>query len=235
MAPVVARIGGIAITPFGVAVIVALVLGWGLGQRWAAPRIGASARDMGLVLVFVHLGALLGSRLGFAAAHVTDVRDVMAFAQGGLDAGGTVAGASVGLVLAVRGNELWRWSDALAPVALVEAAVLRNGSYLLGSDYGRPLSGEAPGWLRAWGTYPRWDDGLGSPAWAEHVERGLVASASPVSLPVHPIPLYESLALALAAGAAVFVVRRFERGGLATTWALLAFVGVRFALAGLRG
>jgi phosphatidylglycerol:prolipoprotein diacylglycerol transferase len=79
----------------------------------------------------------------------------------------------------VLGVPFRRFADAALPFAGLGMAVGRIGCLLQGCCHGRLC--DLPWAMR----FP-----AGSEAWANHVARGLVPSASTHSLPVHPLPLY---------------------------------------------
>jgi phosphatidylglycerol:prolipoprotein diacylglycerol transferase len=81
---------------------------------------------------------------------------------------------------------------------------------MFGCDFGKPLSGSAPEWLKKLGTFPHWPDGTldhgsGSPAWVQHVQHRGLSFDAPASFPVHPTQIYESLVGLFLLGVLLFV------------------------------
>jgi phosphatidylglycerol:prolipoprotein diacylglycerol transferase len=126
---------------------------------------------------------------------------MLALWQGGFVAYGGFVGGLAGSFWFLRrqGQRFLPWADAVAPSVALGVLLTRIGCYLEGCDFGKPLPYEAPALLESLGSFPRWAaaDGLGAPAWVQHVnELGLSVSATS-SLPVHPTQLYEAAAGAL--------------------------------------
>lgn len=117
-------------------------------------------------------------------------------------------------------------ADRMAPMLGVSLALIRTGCFLAGCDHGK-ITGVA------WAVrFP-----AGSPAWRDHVDRGLVPVTRDVSLLVHPTQLYEALLGVAIAIAATVITRRRERVGRGRVFlgAALAYCAVRLAIESLRG
>ena len=140
---------------------------------------------------------------------------------------GYLAG-TVGAVEACRRTRVplgWL-ADRMTPMLGVSLALIRTGCFLAGCDYGKIIG-------VAWAVrFP-----AGSPAWRDHVERGLVPVTRDVSLPVHPTQLYEALlGVAIAIVAAVITRRRAAVGrGWVFLGAAVAYCATRLAIENLRG
>ena len=140
---------------------------------------------------------------------------------------GYLAG-TVGAVEACRRTRVplgWL-ADRMTPMLGVSLALIRTGCFLAGCDHGK-ITGVA------WAVrFP-----AGSPAWRDHVERGLVPVTRDVSLPVHPTQLYEALlGVAIAIVAAVITRRRAAVGrGWVFLGAAVAYCATRLAIENLRG
>jgi len=108
------------------------------------------------------------------------------------------------------------FADAAAPALAAGLACTRVGCFLYGCDFGARLPESASGWLKALGSFPRWDrfEGRlhGSPAWSYHVQAYELSSEATHSYPVHPTQLYEVAAglLLLAMVLFIFRHRRFR-------------------------
>ena len=88
-------------------------------------------------------------------------------------------------------------ADRATPSLGVALALIRVGCFLAGCDYGQISS--APWAVR----FP-----APSPAWHDHVARGLVPAGRAASLPVHPTQLYEALVGVIIAVVAAVITRR---------------------------
>ncbi len=140
-------------------------------------------------------------------------------------------GYLAGTVAAVEASRRTRVSvgwlaDRMTPMLGVSLALIRTGCFLAGCDHGK-ITGAA------WAVrFP-----AGSPAWRDHVERGLVPVTRDVSLPVHPTQLYEALlGVAIAIVAAIVTRQRAHVGrGRVFLGAALAYCAARLAIEDLRG
>lgn len=120
------------------------------------------------------------------------------------------------------GMSVWTMFDALAPALGLAGGVLRVGCFLNGCCFGRETA-------LPWGVvFP-----LGSPAHLEQASRRFdLLFVRP--LPVHPTQLYELAAALVAAGLALWLIRRRAPAGVPAMAALLWFVVFRWANRGLR-
>lgn len=220
---------------------------WLLAAWWLS---SALARRQGLPLVpfqncFVvaAIGALLTARLLFVGVCWPDAPslDLLAVRQGGLLGMGGVVGALAGAALYSRRGRLsfWQWLDVAAPSLGLGMLLLRLGCYLYGCDFGRILTPQAPSWLTALGTFPRWSDPdqgpvFGALAWIEQVRLGALSPQARTALPIHPVQLYESLAgAALVVGSLTWWPRRVFHGQVGLS-VLLAYGAIRFVSEVLR-
>ncbi len=208
--------GPIPLYAYGLMVGAGLVVAWYVAHA-ASRRLGGDAEDVAAPFVAAAIGGALSGVLGHAI--VEAVRGAEApFALHGEAFSGplALAGGLLSGALAARreGNDPWRLADAAAPCIAVLYAANAIGHYLHGTGFGRLLSRHAPGFLRALGTFPRWElEGgkLGSPAYVHHLvaypDRMLVHG--PESLPVHPVQLYDA---AIGVVVAVVAYRWLGRG-----------------------
>jgi phosphatidylglycerol:prolipoprotein diacylglycerol transferase len=214
-------LGSVHVYSYGALLAASFVVGWFLTRRLA--RAEEFPSDLGAGAFFVAaVAGLIGARALYAATNSAEVgswRELFDMHRGGLVAYGGFLGGLAGSAtyLAIKRQSWLLWADAATPSIAAGLTVTRVGCYLFGCDFGRPLSGNAPVWLRRLGTFPRWESGnaagSGSPAWLQHVaERGLSPEAA-ASLPVHPTQLYESIA-----GGLLFVLAL-------TTWRKRRFPG----------
>jgi prolipoprotein diacylglyceryl transferase len=207
------------------------IVGWSLAKRLsiglaqytafcAVSAASALAGARGLYLFVQWSAEYVG-----ADGRVLWERVLFPRANGFVVYGGFIAGVAGVWLFARRTRTLvWQWSDIGTVGIPIGLAIGRLGCFLAGCDFGRPLSAEAPAWLVRAGTFPRWADAKGSPAWWQHTHSGtdlpadLCARASGAlrdgrcvldahaahSAPVHPTQLYE-----LAVGLALFALQRW--------------------------
>ncbi|MFZ5896490.1 MAG: prolipoprotein diacylglyceryl transferase family protein [Myxococcota bacterium] len=231
-----ASIWALRVEPFGAFLALGLVLGVLFARRMAvecALDLGVGIRALSAALV----ASLVTARLGYVltSGEVTSWRAALAAGQGGLSAYGALFGAVAGVAIVLR-RSLARatWFDVGALSALLVSAVASLGSFLAGSDFGRVLAHGAPRWLARIGTYPRPHGVEVSSLWFFQSERGLVNAGSLASVPVHPTPLYESLAQ-LTLLAVLLGLRRFQRrAGQTFVLATIGYALVRFGVEALR-
>ena len=200
--PLIGKVDAIPIYSYGVMLGLSLVVGWyltlGLAERDGLPR-----ETMANNYVVTAVAAVVMSRVLYILTNLDEFQspaDYFSMRSGGLVAYGGFIGGYLGSWAYLKSKKirLMPWADVAVPSLASGLAITRIGCYLFGCDFGKPLSANAPGWLKTAGTFPHWDDGTlpdgaGSPAWVEHVRtRGLDPLAEH-SLPVHPTQLYESL------------------------------------------
>jgi phosphatidylglycerol:prolipoprotein diacylglycerol transferase len=152
-----------------------------------ARREGLDSRNVYWAGVFAIVFGLWGGHLLGIFYYGTDGRPWawLRFWSGGqAQYGGLVAGAiAVLLFLKVRKISLLTYADVIAPAVALGVAIGRIGCFLNGDDFGS-LS-HLP-----WAVqFPH-----GTEAYADHLTRGWIAPTEALSLPVHPVQLYCTLA-----------------------------------------
>src|SRR5438270_400030 len=170
------------------------------GFVWAGAILGAmaytvrAARREALDTRAVYWACMLGIVFGLWGGHLlgiiyygTDGRPWawLRFWSGGqAQYGGIIAGMiAVLLFLKVRKISLLSYADVIAPGVALGVAIGRIGCFLNGDDFGA-LS-RLPWAIR----FPP-----GTEAYYDHLTRGWITSADALSLPVHPVQLYATLA-----------------------------------------
>jgi phosphatidylglycerol---prolipoprotein diacylglyceryl transferase len=214
--PLVGKLSSIPIYSYGVMLGLSLVVGWYL-TLGLAEKEGMDRERMANNYVVTALAAVLFARLLYVATNLSEFTTVPAdvaattstvsyffsrvfsMREGGLVAYGGFIGGWVGSLLYLRRAKLriLPWADVAVPSLAAGLGITRVGCYLFGCDYGKPLASDAPAWLKGLGTFPKWAEatlpsGVGSPAWQEHVSRGMIDASATASLPVHPTQIYES-------------------------------------------
>lgn len=181
-----------------------------LARRERLP-LGRSA----VAIVVVLFLTTIGSRLYYLIDN--DV-PLSAWGRGGPFAGGVRIPGGLLLVLFVMPLVLralrlpgLRFADAAIPTTGLSLSIGRIHCLVVGCCFGKPTG--LP-WALQFGRH--------SPAWVNHVKRGLVAPDSPLSLAVHPLQVYFGLAaLGLGLGLLWFRRHRAYEGEV-----FLAFIAV---------
>ncbi len=234
----------ISISPFGLGLCISIVLGsWFLLR--ATQSMGMTHDEATMRLVYMLLGGLLGARIGDWLLNYdasSSWVDLIAFRRGGLFG----YGAYIGGLLAVQYTTprdyraFANWLDQVSPALLLGIGLTRIGCYFQGCDFGRPLRSTVRPFVAVLGTFPRWEPNegdryFGSPAWISQVSHWGLSPDAPVSLPVHPVQLYES---AFAFGLLLLVLTRARKNRPAGTLflSLCTAYGLGYFLLGfLRG
>jgi len=178
MYPVLLDLGVVKLYSFGLMLAVAFfVASWMVSRELERRRIEPSHME-GYPLVAM-VGGVIGARLYYLAEHwqkfLNDPLGAMFGGSGLTWYGGAAGGAIAVLFLAYRRKQsLWSVCDAFAPGLAAAYAIGRIGCQLAGDgDYGPPS--DLP--------------------WAMAYPNAIV----PTTVPVHPTPVYEMLAMGLAA------------------------------------
>jgi len=180
MKPVLFHVLGFPVYSYSAFIVLAYALSLTYGII-AAKKLGYEPVHVIDVSMVIFVCGIVGARLLFVIiAHkrfADSPLDVLKIWQGGLVWYGGLLGAVAGAMLFLKFKKLplWEWADLLAPSAMTTLFMGRIGCFLNGCCYGR-IAPDLP-----WGvTYP-----MAHPAHGLH------------QTPVHPAPLYESLAVML--------------------------------------
>jgi phosphatidylglycerol---prolipoprotein diacylglyceryl transferase len=146
------RIGdSFAISPHGLGIAIGFMIGgWLLGR--IGPRNGVSAEHISTMLFWALVGAIVGSRLFYVIAHVSEFSSPLEWLQvwkGGISLLGGIAGAILINVPRMR-RYGYRFLQVMDPAAICLAlgiAIGRVGDLIIGDHLGKPTS-----WFLAW-TY----------------------------------------------------------------------------------
>lgn len=175
MHPVLFHIGRYTLYAYGVF----LAAGFLAAATWAAHEArlrGLNQGQIPLLLLAAVFGATAGGRLGYVLLHLTyfweNPGEILRLWHGGLlyAGGALVGGACVFTAIGRRHPNLWHWFDALAPAVALGESVGRLGCLFAGCGFG-------PATALPWGIR------------LVHPE-----AAGPLFTPLHPTPLYFSLA-----------------------------------------
>jgi phosphatidylglycerol:prolipoprotein diacylglycerol transferase len=144
------RIGDtFAISPHGLFIAIGFMTGaWLLGRisyRWNVP-----ADVINGVVFWSLIGAIIGSRLFYVIAHLSEfdnVGQMLAIWRGGISLLGGIAGAVIINAIRVRGQgyRFFQVADPVAPALALGIAVGRLGDLIIADHLGKPTS-----WLLAW-------------------------------------------------------------------------------------
>ncbi len=220
MKPVLFYIGSVPVYSYVVfmnlAFVAALSYAWFEAKRQRLNLVYVAE----LVLVLYIFG-LLGARLLYVIVAWEDFSGeffkLFKIWKGGLVFYGGLMGAIVAGVayILLRKLEIWKWTDLMAPAAMISLAVGRIGCLLNGCCYGKTAEG------LPWGiVYP-------------HDHPSLKLGMGQVN--VHPTPLYSSLAALFIFGFLLWLMRRKRRDG-EVFWAMvLAYGAARFVIEFFRG
>lgn len=213
MFPVLLQLGPYTVHAFGAFLAAGLVAG-ALWTHHEAHRRGLDARLLPGLLWDAALGLVAGGRLGHALFHAPYFWDhpeeILFVWRGGLDvASGLVLGAAL-VARRLRGHSEppWPWLDTLAPGVALGQSLGAMGCLMAGCGMGRVT--DAPWAVRL--THPE--------------------AAGPLWVPLHPLPLYHSLA-ALAVFALLVALRERLAPGQGAGILLTTLGAVHLALAPL--
>ncbi len=231
MIPELFRLGPIAISPFGVTMVIGfLAARWQL--KWGLRRLGAGgAEEANALTLNAGLWGLIGAKLYYALLH-RDFRFSLDWLRSGLVWYGGLLLGGLALLWTARRLRLdpWRAVDAAAPAMAIGYACGRVGCFLVGDDYGMPTS-------LPWGVaFPH---GLPAPTTAA-VMRQIYGADIPAEVPaealvkVHPTQLYETLAALAVWVVGCWVMRRGARPGGVALPVLSLLALERFAVEFLR-
>jgi phosphatidylglycerol:prolipoprotein diacylglycerol transferase len=138
-----------AISPHGLFIAIGFMTGaWLLGR--IGPRWGVSTETVNGVVFWSLIGAIVGSRLFYVIAHLSEfdnVGQMLAIWRGGISLLGGIAGAVIINAIRLRhqGIRFFQVADPAAPSLALGIAVGRIGDLIIGDHLGKPTS-----WLLAW-------------------------------------------------------------------------------------
>ena len=138
--PVALQIGPLKIHWYGLMYLVAFTLGWWLGRvRAARPGSGWKPEQMGDLLFYCALGAVLGGRIGYTvfynlSAFLDNPLSLFQVWKGGMSFHGGLLGVLVGIWLFGRRHRkgFWTIGDFIAPLAPLGLGAGRTGHFITG-------------------------------------------------------------------------------------------------------
>jgi phosphatidylglycerol:prolipoprotein diacylglycerol transferase len=137
--PFAYQVGFLELTGFGLAMLLAFVIGQSVAGE-ELERRGWGSEIMGDITVAAVIGGLLGAKLYYAAL-VGDASALLS--RAGFVFWGGLSGGILGSVLVVmwRKESFAKVSDATAPGLAAAYSVGRSGCWAVGDDYGTPWNG----------------------------------------------------------------------------------------------
>lgn len=201
--------GSLPIYSYGVMLGLSLIIGWHITMYLGDKREGLDREMMGNCYLFGAVCSIVGARALYVLTNLDSFASPTQWFNirtGGLVAYGGFLGGFFGswMFLKVKGVRMLPFADCVAPALGTGLLFTRIGCYLYGCDFGAQLADDAPGWLKALGTFPHWHESVkltGSPAYSHHVQSYGLAQEAVASFPVHPTQLYEA-----AAGIVLFLI-----------------------------
>jgi phosphatidylglycerol:prolipoprotein diacylglycerol transferase len=143
----------IAISPHGIGIAVGFMVGAWLFTKLAVRR-GVSLDAVNAVVFWSLVGAVVGARVAYVIAHVSDFDGPLEWLQiwkGGISLLGGIAGATIANAVSIKRQayrfRFFQMADVIAPCLALGIAVGRIGDLIIGDHLGKPTS-----WLLAW-TY----------------------------------------------------------------------------------
>jgi phosphatidylglycerol:prolipoprotein diacylglycerol transferase len=200
---------------------------------WLCRRTGRVSDALTGLVTWMMVCGVVGARVAYVIEHwhqefAAHPERIVRVDQGGLMFYG-------GLILAIGVFLLWcrLKKERILPLADMMTTVIplghafgRIGCFFYGCCYGRVSQAACAV------SFPR-----GSPAWYEQTSAGLINSSAQASLPVLPTQLFEAAAVATLFAILVFVYIRFwkSRPGFTTGIYLIGYALIRFGMEVLRG
>jgi phosphatidylglycerol:prolipoprotein diacylglycerol transferase len=219
MHPVLFKVGSIPVYSYSVFVVLAFFAGF-LYAYLEARRIHEDPDKVVDLALYIFISAIIGARILHVTVewgrYVHDPIAVFKIWQGGLVYYGGFILAIITCVVFIKYHklELGKWSDLLAPVAVISLAIGRIGCFLNGCCYGKAAPPDLP-----WAVvYP--------PA---HMPLHLAG------VPLHPTPIYSSIAAAIIAGFLILLSRIKRYNGQVVWTMFLLYAATRFILEYFRG
>lgn len=223
------NIGPLAISPFGVMMVIAFLAAWAQ-LRWGVRRLGiGDEEDASAMLLAAGVGGIVGAKIYYAILH-HDWRYL--FDRSGLVWYGAAILGTLSVLWVIRRRKLLIWPtlDAAGPAVALGYGLGRVGCFLVGDDFGYPTR-------LPWGV--KFKYGLPAPTTAEFMRREygaeIPSGVEPGDLvAVHPTQLYETLAGVAIAAVAIWLIRRGSRPGVAGLIAFGLLAAERFSIEFLR-
>lgn len=217
-------------------------------MQWRGRKLGIKGDDIGHLVFIAFLAGIAGARLWYVATNWSDFADkplaIFAVRQGGLVFYGGFLGGALGVCIAarLRGLDLRRVADMVAPALPIGQVFGRIGCFLNGCCFGCPTDG--PLGVHYWAN-PKTHEGhvevlyvqqelgqLTAERWAElpRLEDGMVQC-----LPVVPVQLFNVAAQVLIFVILIVAARHLKYRGQLFALFLMLYAVARFSTEFFRG
>lgn len=183
MFPELLKIGEFTIYTYGVMLAIAYLSAIALSV-WNAKKAGLDSKVMIDTSIIILIAAIVGAKLFYVIGHLPSMiaepsRLIDVLRAGGVFQGGLICAAIAGIwYLLVKKQNVWLFTDCVAPAIAMGQSIGRLGCLAAGCCYGKPCDPNLP--------------------WAIIFEK---SSLAPNGIPMHPVQIYETILMAI-----VFVV-----------------------------
>jgi phosphatidylglycerol:prolipoprotein diacylglycerol transferase len=214
------NVGPLTLHSYGVLLALAFLAGLWVVSRQAR-RAGMDAGKVSDLAIYVLIAGLVGAKLMLVVVEWKTYRQVGFDLVSILQSGGVFYGGLLGALpvawLFARRHRLagWATADVLAPGVVLGQAIGRLGCFAAGCCHGRPA--QVP-WVV---TY--------------HDVYAARSVGTPLDVPVHPSPIYESLACFLILGVLLWLAPRKRFHGQVLASYVVLYSAARFLIEYTRG
>ncbi|MEZ4451711.1 MAG: prolipoprotein diacylglyceryl transferase [Nannocystaceae bacterium] len=229
MRPILFEVLGWPLQAYGVAMGLALLLGWFVALD-RARRDGLPTDRLGTIFVLSAFAGIVGARALWLLQHggAFGFAELIQLPAGGMAvAGGMVAALLVSVVGCRRiGVDPWAWLDCVAPGFAVGLVLERIGAFLAGADFGRYVGPDELGYA----LHVRFPAGTPVHEFHAQILRDLPALTADASAPVHPVQIYGAILGVLLVLLAGWLRRRRAYSGQVFLGVLAAFFVARLVI-----
>ncbi len=231
------QFGPITIRAFGLCLALGFIAALWVATRLAAHTPNRNPDALSTLAVWMIVAGVMGARIAYIAEHWSAefsepvgsgyLAAFIRLDQGGLMFYGGLAGAALAMVIFARvtRDSFFELADLIVTVLPLGHAFGRVGCFMHGCCYGKVAD------TLISVRFPR-----PSPAWYDHVTRGLIPDSAAYSLPVIPTQLIEAAGNVILFSLLASRYRRWaDRPGLAVGAYALGYAALRFGIEALRG
>ncbi len=146
ISPVALSIGPLTIRWYGIAYLLGLAVGWGLGAYRLSTKkyLNISQAQLTDLLLYIACGLLVGGRLGYILFYKTSIifahpLEILKTWEGGMSFHGGLIGATLGILIFCRQNKLnfFALTDFIAPLAPPAFFFGRLGNFVNAELWGK--------------------------------------------------------------------------------------------------